>query len=225
MVKSRIVRTFLALTIALLGFGTVQAQNPSTYYEEIPRTFYGGLIVGANLSQVDGDAYAGYHKAGLNVGGIVYTRFTPHLAASLEILFSQKGARGNQPQQLGNTDTFLTDYRINLNYAEIPVMLNYFDRRRSHFGAGFSYSQLINGEELIGITRSNQAGEVDASAYPFRKSDVNFLVSGNLHMTKGLFLNLRFQYSLFPVRKTHYPGIGRAEQYNNLFAVRLMYLF
>ncbi len=225
MVKSRIERTFLVFIIAVLGFGSAQAQNPATYYEEIPRTFYGGLLVGTNFSQVDGDAYAGYHKVGFNVGGIVYTRFTEHLAASLEILFSQKGARGNQPQRLGNTDTFLTDYRINLNYAEVPIMLNYFDRRRSHFGAGFSYSQLISGEEVIGITRSNQQGEVDASAYPFRKSDVNFLLSGNLHLTKGLFLNARFQYSLFPVRKDHYPGIGRAEQYNNLWAVRLMYLF
>lgn len=225
MVKSKIAGAFLVCALALLGTFTAQAQNPSSYYEEIPRTFYGGLLVGTNLSQVDGDAYAGYHKVGFNVGGIVYTRFTPQLAASLEILFSQKGARGNQPQQLGNTDTFITNYRINLNYAEVPIMLNYFDRRRSHFGAGFSYSQLISGEELIGISRSGQSGEVDATPYPFRKSDVNFLMSGNLHMTKGLFLNLRFQYSLFPVRKTHYPGIGRAEQYNNLFAVRLMYLF
>ncbi len=225
MVKSRIAGAFLVCALALLGTFTARAQNPSTYYEEVPRTFYGGLLAGANFSQVDGDAYAGYHKAGLNVGGIVYTRFTPHLAASLEILFSQKGARGNQPQQLGRTDTFLTDYRINLNYAEVPIMLNYFDRRRSHFGAGFSYSQLINGEELIGISRGTQEGEIDASAYPFKKMDVNFLMSGNLHLTKGLFLNLRFQYSLLAIRKTHYPGIGRAEQYNNLFAVRLMYLF
>ncbi len=201
------------------------AQGRASYYEEVPRTFYGGVLLGTNFSQVDGDAYAGYHKVGLNVGGIVYTRFTEHLAASLEILFSQKGARGNQEQQLGNSDSFLTDYRINLNYAEIPVMLNYFDRRKSHFGAGLSYSQLVSGEELIEVTRGTSVGSVDASKYPFRKADLNIVAGGNLHLWKGLFLNARFQYSILSVRKEHYPGIGRAEQYNNLWTVRLMYLF
>ncbi len=225
MAKSRL-STALGAVLALLALPAVsRAQNPSSYYEEVPRTFYGGLLVGTNLSQVDGDAYAGYHKVGLNVGGIVYTRLGEHLAASLEILFSQKGSRGHQDQQVGNTAAFITGYRIDLNYAEVPIMLNYFDRRRSHFGAGFSYSQLISGEEKIQVTQGTQTTELDASAYPFKKSDVNFLLSGNLHLVKGLFLNARFQYSLLPIRKDHYPGIGRAEQYNNLWAVRLMYLF
>ncbi len=208
-----------------MGYLGASAQNSASYYEEVPRTFYGGVLVGANLSQVDGDAYAGYNKVGLNVGGIVYTRLAQHTALSLEILFSQKGARGNQVQQLRASDSFLTAYAINLNYAEIPVMFNYFDRRRSHFGAGFSYSQLISGEEQIEVTRGNVVSAIDASQYPFRKSDVNFVAGGNLHLWKGLFLNARFQYSLFSVRKQHYPGIGRAEQYNNLWTVRLMYLF
>ena len=223
MVKSRLAGLFGCFFFFFAG--RAQAQNPNSYYEEVPRTFYGGVIAGMNFSQVDGDAYAGYHKAGFNVGGIVYTRFTERLAGSLEILFSQKGARGTQTQQIGRTDTFLTGYRINLNYAEIPVMLNYFDRRRSHFGAGLSYSQLINGEELIQVQKGANGYDLDASAYKFRKGDLNFVMAGNLHLTKGLFLNAKFQYSLLPIRKTHYPGIGRAEQYNNLWVVRLMYLF
>jgi hypothetical protein len=225
MAKSRI-SVALSLVIAiLLSSQRVTAQNPSTFYEEVPRTFYGGVLVGTNFTQVDGDAYAGYHKIGLNLGGIVYTRFSEHIAGSLEILFSQKGSRGHQVQPIGATDSFITGYNINLNYAEVPLMLNYFDRRKSHFGAGFSYSRLISGEEKIEVTQGNRAHELDATAYPFLKSDINFLLSGNLHLVKGLFLNARFQYSLIPIRKTHYPGIGRAEQYNNLWAVRLMYLF
>jgi hypothetical protein len=225
MIKSRLRWAITTVLFLVSSLATVSAQNPSKYYEEIPRTFYGGLLAGVNFSQVDGDAYAGYHKVGFNVGGIVYTRFSEHLAGSLEILFSQKGARGHQVQAIGASDSFLTSYRINLNYAEIPVMLNYFDRRKSHFGAGFSYSQLINGEELIQVTRGNQVSEVDASAYPFRKGDLNFIAGGNLHLVKGLFLNARFQYSLLSIRKEHYPGIGRSDQYNNMWAVRLMYLF
>jgi hypothetical protein len=213
--------SFFTAMAGLLFSPAVRAQNPSSYYEEVPRTFYGGLIGGASFSQVDGDAYAGYNKVGMNAGGIVYARLADKMAASIEILYSEKGARGAIDFRLNGNDTVVTDYRIRLRYAEVPIQLNYFDRRRSHFGAGFSYSQLITGEELI----TSDKGPVDASAYPFRKFDINFLLTGNLHLVKGLFLNARFQYSMLPIRKTHYPGIGRSEQFNNLWVVRLMYLF
>lgn len=208
------------MVAGLLFSPALRAQNPSNYYEEVPRTFYGGLLGGASFTQVDGDAYAGYNKVGINAGGIIYARLAEHIAASIEILYSEKGARGTFDKPISQ-DTVMTDYRIRLRYAEVPIQLNYFDRRRSHFGAGFSYSQLITGEEEIGTN----FGPLDATGYPFRKFDVNFLLTGNLHLVKGLLLNARFQYSLFPVRKTHYPGIGRSEQFNNLWIVRLMYLF
>lgn len=212
--------SFLGALLGLLFSPVLRAQNPANYYEEVPRTFYGGLLGGASFSQVDGDAYAGYHKVGINAGGIIYARLGENIAASVEILYSEKGARGHFEKFLSR-DTIMTDYRIRLRYAEVPIQLNYFDRRRSHFGAGFSYSQLITGEEEV----ETNFGPIDASAYPFRKADVNFLLTGNLHLVKGLFLNARFQYSLFSVRKIHYPGIGRSEQFNNLWLVRLMYLF
>src|SRR5207249_3932615 len=93
--------SYLAALILLLLSGALraQAQNPSDYYEEVPRTFIGGLIVGCNFTQVDGDNYAGYHRAGLNAGGIVYANLGDHLAASLEILYSQKGSRSNSSFQ------------------------------------------------------------------------------------------------------------------------------
>jgi len=222
MVKNLFLRALAVAGCVAAMASTATAQNPANYYEEIPRTFYGGLIGGVNFSQVDGDAYAGYHKVGFTAGGIVYTHLAEKLAASLEILYSQKGSRGHFDQQLGGqSDTVLTNYRILLDYAEIPIQLNYFDRRRSHFGAGFSYSQLIRGEEII----KTNLGDINTEAFPFRKYDVNFIASGNLHLVKGLFLQARFQYSLLPIRKTHYPGIGRSEQYSNLWGVRLMYLF
>ncbi len=220
------IRKFAALVTAAvvwMSFNSeVKAQNPSNYYIEDPRTFYGGVLAGANFSQVDGDSYAGYHKVGFNIGGIVYTQFAEHLAASLEILFSQKGSRGHKTQESG-TGTIITGYNIDLNYAEIPIQINYFDKRKSHFGGGFSYSQMISSRERIVTNPPDPA--IAGKEYPFRKSDINFVLGGNLHLIKGLFLNARFQYSLIPIRKDIPPGYGRAEQFNNVWTVRLMYLF
>ncbi|HTN46689.1 MAG TPA: porin family protein [Flavipsychrobacter sp.] len=223
MVKNRVFGAFIAFTIIALGTGfNTFAQNPGNYYVEDPRTFYGGLLIGTNFSQVDGDSYAGYHKIGLNAGGIMYVNLADHLAGSVEILFSQKGSRGHKNLESAN-GALISKYRIDLNYAEVPVQINYFDKRRSHFGAGVSYSQLISSREEI--VAGGQP--VPTDSLKFRKADINLLLSGNLHLVKGLFLNLRFQYSLIPIRTKENINLnyGRSEQYNNMFVLRLMYLF
>jgi hypothetical protein len=224
MVKNRTFKAFL-LTV-ILGVSAakaVYAQNPSDYYIEDPRTFYAGVIAGANFTQVDGDNYAGYHKVGLNIGGIVYAHLANHLAASIEMLYSQKGSRGHKVQESGLSGVFINKYRIDLNYAEIPIQINYFDKRRSHFGGGISYSQLISSKEVI----ETSSGPVNTDSLKFKNWDLNLILGGSLHLYKGLFLNLRFQYSLLPIRTKNNinPNFGRAEQYNNMWTVRLMYLF
>lgn len=215
----------LALSLVLITAQTAGAQNPSSYYEEVPRTFFGGVIVGGNFTQVDGDRFAGYHKVGLNAGAIMYANLAPHLAASIEILFSQKGSRAHKPQESANRAFVITKYNIKLNYAEVPLMLNYFDRRKSNFGAGFSIARLINATE-----DGEQSGGVkpEFDQYPFRKMDYNFIIGGNLHCWKGIYLNARFQYSLRSIRDKQYQVpeySGRSEQFTNMWTVRVMYLF
>ncbi len=209
---------FFLLILVLCYSKNTFAQN---YYLEDEKTFYGGLIAGTNFSQVDGDNFAGYHKVGFNLGGIVYTKLDEHLAASMEVLYTQKGARSKDPYT-PIPGLFITNYGITLNYAEVPLMLNYFDKRKSHFGGGFSYSRLGTAKEFIETTpRQN----VNLNDYPFKKSDYNLLLSGNLHCWKGLFLNLRFQYSLVSIRNSTPQYFGRGQQFNNLWTIRLMYLF
>ena len=203
----------------------LKAQNPSSYYVEDPHTFFGGLLLGGNFSQVDGDSYAGYHKAGINVGGIMYARLDEELALSMELLYSQKGSRGNRVQESGWSGVYINTYKINLNYVEIPLQINYFDKRKSHFGAGFSYSQLLSSKEEIVVDDGSGPRPVETDTFKFFKGDVNFILAGNLHLKSGLFLNLRFQYSIMPIRKDIPPGYGRSEQFNNLWALRLMYIF
>jgi hypothetical protein len=224
--KSRKFAALIVITIILTGFfnkGLAQEDDgePHGYYVEQPRTFYGGLTAGANFSQVDGDYFAGYNKVGVNVGGIVYAQLEKHIAASLEILYSQKGSKSTGPREVDN-GSYITDYGINLNYAEIPVMINYFDKRKSHFGAGLSYSRLTSSSEDLFTSPANN---VDLSKYPFKSSDLNAVAGFELHLVKGLFLNVRFQYSLTPVRSNVLPDYSRSSQYNNLFVFRLMYLF
>jgi hypothetical protein len=220
----RLSRKFTVLLASFLFLFISNSLFAQSYYEEDPRTFYGGLLVGGNFSQVDGDRFAGYHKVGFNVGGIVYAQFAEHIAGSIEILFSQKGSRAHKTQLTTTQAYNILTYNIDLNYAEVPLMLNYFDKRKSHFGAGVSYSQLISSKEEV-LTDPPFPATVNMDDYPFKKMDINFLLGFNLHLVKGLFLNGRFQYSILPIRKNVYPEFGRNEQFNNMWTMRLMYLF
>ena len=224
----KIIAVILAVFPALARAQETEGDEPEGMYIEQPRIFYGGLVVGANFSQVDGDYYAGYRRVGVNAGGIVYTQLAKHVALSLEILYSQKGSKDDGPQvSPANAKILVTKYGINTSYAEIPVMINYFDKRKSHFGVGVSYSRLVGSTETLQIDTSVLAPQnIDLNQkYPFNKDNFDILAGVELHLVKGLFLNVRFQYSLTPIR-TQIPPIdyARATQYNNMWVVRLMYL-
>ena len=214
--------------LALIGllftlFSNSQVFAQSNYYIENERTFYGGVLAGANFDQVDGDNYAGYHKVGLNVGGVVYIKFDEHVAASMQILYSQKGSNANYAQGLAPGQSII-NYGVNLNYAEIPILFNYFDKRKSHFGGGFSYSRLASSKEHITIDPPLNP-PVDPNSFAFRKSDYNLVLAGDLHIWKGLFLDIHFQYSLVSIRDKTPVDYTRGAQFNNLWVVRTMYLF
>jgi len=228
-------KKFAALVAILVAFSSV-ALAQKDYDDEahglyIPkeRLFYGGVLAGASFSQVDGDFYAGYHKIGLNVGGIAYAQLGKYVAMSMEILYTQRGSRSTYPKRAPVSNNFdIWDYSIKTNYAEIPIMINYFDKRKSHFGMGVAYSRLVNGNEYITIDSGTGPIKIDfGDKYQFRKNNFDLVASAQLHLYKGFFLNVRFQYSLSPIRAGRElppPDYARANQYANTWTVRLMYL-
>jgi hypothetical protein len=211
------------LLVAAMSWLAISASAQEEYEMYENRKFYGGLVLGGNFAQVDGDNFAGYHKVGLNVGATMFMKLDEHVAASVEILFSQKGSRAKEPQQL-LAGTYIKSYGIDMNYAEVPVLINYFDKRKSHFGGGFSYSRLASVNEYITeVPPPNPP--IAVTSYPFKKDDINLLLSGSLHLYKGLFFNVRFQYSVVSIRNKIPTNYARAAQYNNLWTMRLIYLF
>lgn len=221
--KSRKLGSILSVILltSTIFFGA-QAQNPSYYYVEEPKLFTGGLVAGASFCQVDGDKYAGYFKIGVNAGAILYARISNDFTLSMELLFSQKGARSNFRQNSSSDSFTIVNQNINLNYAEIPILINVYDRKKSHVGVGLSYAQLISSDEKI---NTSPVRPYDQNNYPFKKRDINFIASANLHLVKGLYGNLRFQYSVLPIRENVDYEFARGKQYNNMWVLRVMYLF
>jgi Outer membrane protein beta-barrel domain len=194
------------------------------YYEEDPKVFSGGLIAGANFTQVDGDTYYGYHKLGLNIGGLVYVHFSKVFAASMELIYSQKGSRGETVIDDGN-GTYVEKYFMNLNYVEVPLLLHLVVKGVD-VAAGGSYGYLVKSSEWV---ETDYPIVVSSAANYFNSTDINYIIGLGYKVYKQLYAEGRFQYSLLPIRPTDRVPVGftygNAGQFNNMISLRFVYYF
>jgi hypothetical protein len=197
--------------------------------------FKGAVIAGMNVSQVDGDEVYGYHRIGGQFG-LAAILPLKKWDITLETVFNQKGAFQKAQYEHWAYDSTLTSvdsalytgaYDLRLNYVEIPLMVHYTDKERYTVGLGFSYGRLVNFSEI------EHGGNVPpySDTVKFSKNDFNVLVDLQIRIWKQLKFNVRYAYSIVPIReRTYYDVIYQLKdpwtrkQYNNMFTFRLVYV-
>jgi len=220
------------LTSLLFGVILTATAAADSFAQEAPvyfagdRQFYGGVVIGLNCSQVDGDTYSGFHSAGLNAGGLVYWHFHPQIGMSLEFLYSQKGSKGVTESTDPYAGPYFEKYKIRLNYVEAPLVFHYFLSPRFQVGLGGSFNALIGSKESL--TMIYPVNNLDAG--PFNKYTFDLVGSLSVAVWKGIMLNARYQYGITPLRDWQNapvlsPAAGRRDEYNNMVTFRIIYLF
>ncbi|MCX6278800.1 MAG: outer membrane beta-barrel protein [Bacteroidetes bacterium] len=183
----------------------------------------GAMSIGMNLTQVDGDEFYGFSKIGLNVGPQVIVPFgkNKNFSVSMELLYSQKGS-----YHRGGTDT--TGFRMNLDYAEIPVLIHFTDKRTISGGVGFSYGQLINYKE----TKNNFFDSLFQYQTSLENNDISVIADLQIRIWSKLWANLRYQYSVRSNRtvlvsdpRTYPRNPFTRKQFNNVISIRLTWVF
>ncbi len=213
-------RSFLIFFICCFSSLTMNAQH--LFSEEDERLFYGGIHLGTNFSQVDGDGFSGYRKVGIAGGGLVILRPKHWFGASLGLGYAQKGSH-----EARITETSLGPavfrYRIHLQYAELPLLLHLFPGGRTQFCAGVSYSRLINSKEEA---EDIYPIRISPELYPFRKQDWSGILGGSIRIYGSWFFGVQYQYTIGSIRSDPFipPGFGGGGQRNNLMAFRLLYM-
>ncbi len=178
--KSKYKYPFLLFSLLLAFSFTLRAQNNNR--------FEAGLKIGVNGSQIDGDGYTGWDKAGLNLGVFARTDFSEKWGMQFDLLYSQKGSR--DPQDADNNK--FNYYLIRLDYVEVPVLAQYsFSRFRAEFGPTFGV--LVNSYE------ENENGEIPVSAFDFKPFELGYTLGGYMDITERFFLNIRYNRSFLPV--------------------------
>lgn len=214
-----------SILIAFYSFLCLHLQAQNKYFLEPHGTFSGGLVAGATFTQVDGDTYYGYNKLGIAFGGMVYAHFNEQCGASMELLYAQKGSRGVNVTESPYIGTYVEKYFMNLNYIEVPFMFHYI-YYNTDFEAGISYAYLIKSSEWI---EADQPVIIDPVLNRFNTADLEYILGISRRFYKHYYVNARFQYSILPIRPTYRVPVGFSYgndgQFNNLFELRILYLF
>ena len=176
----------------------------------------GGLALGLNASQVDGDNYAGYHKMGLNIGVTGFIPVRDKMAISVEISLNQKGSTKRPHPQ----DPYGNSYKLRLDYLDIPILFNFKDKNKLIVAGGFSYGTLVRFEEIVNGTYNTYP----INDPPYSPFDINAIADLKYPIREKLFFNFRYSYSMLGIR-TYMDYMGRIRgQRNHYMAFRLLYL-
>jgi len=161
--------------------GQLHAQN------ELPeRRFKGGLIVGLNLSQIDGDFLAGYNKPGVNAGITATAVLTQRWEIGIELLYSQKGASRTLTDQFRAVQGFSFPLdKIRLNYVEAPVLIHFYDWK-FRVSTGFSYARLLSFEII------DFEGESVANVEDIRQGNFTFLIGADYFFKENWSIGIRW---------------------------------
>lgn len=178
---------FFALVFALIFSQKTTAQ----------RTFQAGLVAGLTAAQLDGDKSYGFNKAGFQAGGFVSRQFKPHFGASLELLFSQRGARSQLKQEPG-----FNHFTLTTNYIDIPVSVHYLDWlvedsdgkkfHRITFDAGLFYGRFMNYRSKCD---DDLCDFINKRLDLANRHDFGFQLGGHFYSSRHLGFGLRYSRS------------------------------
>ena len=139
----------------------------------------------------------------------------------MELLYSQKGS-----YYKGSTDS--TTFRLQQDYAEIPVLIHFTDKKLISGGVGFCYGQLINYKE----TKNNFYDTLYKYQTGLANNEISVIADLQIRLWSKLWANLRYQYSVRSNRTVvvdnplMYPRQPETRhQYNNVISIRLTWVF
>ncbi|MEZ4688019.1 MAG: outer membrane beta-barrel protein [Bacteroidia bacterium] len=168
----------------------------------------GGWVVGANISQVDGDAQAGYNQVGLSTGAYVQFQLTDWLQVQPEMLYDQLGARSK--------DGFLN---TRFNYISFPAMVNatvsidFGDNIRDlNLQAGPVFGVLMSAKDGL-----NNIPQTDS----YRRLDIRYAAGATFELSSDVIFAARIHYSARSIAKGVLPGFGSGPYHNYVhFSIR-----
>lgn len=164
--------------------------------------FQGGVTAGFASSQVAGDGYAGFNKAGVAGGFFVRLPIDQKSGLQMELAFIQKGSRYNEkPDQ-----PLLQQYVLRLNYVQLPLVYQY-DIGKLRLEAGLSIDFLV--------AKYEEKNYLENTLNDWRKLTVNTVIGVQYLFDDHWSIGLRTVNSVNSIRKNSVEG--NVKRYGSAF--------
>jgi len=174
--------------------------------------FSGKIKGGIALTQLDGDAFGGYHKIAPYFGLHSYTTVGNNWTMGAGIEYIEKGS-------LSDNETAGVYYQSKLQYIQLPVWVGRKIWGVWHAHIGISAGYLKKAQE------DKDGYGAEPAEPPFDVWEFCALAGISYKLTEHWELEGQFQYSIFPIR--NHPGdqtfyLNRG-QFNNVVTLSVVY--
>ena len=162
--------------------------------------FFGGLILGGDVSQVGGDARGGYNKIGIVGGAFAGLNLSSDFDVQMELKYIQKGSYSTEVENWPAFDPFL----IKLDYIDLPIVFAYnlnkvnindINMKWLKFELGLSFDFLVNYKQEI-------QGVVVKESNPWNKVVLNTVVGVRVCVKDNFEIGLRAVNSMTSICKS-----------------------
>jgi len=176
--------------------------------------FNGGFFAGLSASQIDGDTYSGYNKLGFTAGAYATRELNRNFIFKTEVRYIQKGANKRVTEDSRTMD------KTKLQYAEIPLLVQYFYNKEIFLEGGLVPEFLLASAEDFGD------GYIDPTN-PYHRFSLEGALGAGYFISSHIAAGARYTYSLLPARDHASGQIFRLNlgQRNNVISFSLYYHF
>lgn len=186
-----------AALIAIVFATTVQAQHVNV-----------GIKAGLNLYNIKNSNDSKYDmKPGLHAGLLGHIHVNKNFAIQPELLFSAQGAKYK---------TSGVDTKLNLNYLNVPIMLQYMFDNGFRLEAGPQLGLLLTAKADDGTTKT----DIKSDLKPVDLG-LGFGI-GYIHVPSGFGVDARYNLGLSNINDNDNNGV---KSFNRGFQVGVFYLF
>lgn len=164
------------------------------------QSFFGGLIIGGNTSQIGGDNRGGYHKLGLTGGAFAGLSITEDLDVQMELKYIQKGSLSNDVENNPLYDPFL----IKLDYVDLPIVFSYNLNKININDSNLKWLKLEFGISFDFLISAYQEinGWSSRNIEPWNKMVINTVIGARFNVVKNIEIGLRFIDAMSSICKT-----------------------
>lgn len=166
---------FILILISLAFSFTINAQP-----------FKAGVLAGLSTSQIDGDTQKDYKKPGGYAGVNINIEFNELWGAKVELMYIGKGAK--------KVINEIEEFNTTLHYLEMPLLITFKPINKFEFDFGLAPSYLISSK----IVKYGYA--IEENLHNMHNYDLGGIISGSYYFTEKLGINVRFEYSIIPVK-------------------------